>query len=101
MAIVKFHTGLRQLLPVVALLGLVQVRSADGQIKLSPGVVPIGDNELNSPIDEPLVTIDEHSSNAVIRPVPPEVQNSTDPLVKLVYDTREAQRRRARSTSAR
>lgn len=99
MAIVKFHTDFRQLMPVVALLVLVQSRTADGQIKLSPGQVPIGDNELNSPIDEPQVTIQEHSSNAVMRPVPPEIQQSTDPLVKLVYDTREAQRRRLLSTA--
>lgn len=98
MAIVKFHTGLRRLLLIVALLGLVREGTADGQIRLSPGQVPVIDNELNSPVDEPQVTIEEHSSNAVMRPVPPEILQSTDPLVRLVYDTREAQRRRLLST---
>jgi len=98
MAIVKFHTGLRRLLLIVALLGLVREGTADGQIRLSPGQVPIIDNELNSSVDEPQVTIEEHSSNAVMRPVPPEILQSTDPLVRLVYDTREAQRRRLLST---
>ena len=99
MAIVKLQTGFRQLLPFVALLSLIHGRAAIGQIKLSPGQVPIGDNELNSPIDEPQVTIQENSSNAVMRPVPQEIQNSTDPLIKLVYETREAQRRRLLSTA--
>jgi hypothetical protein len=89
----------RRLLSIVALFVLLPGVSSLGQIELSPGRVPIGDNELNSPIDEPQVTIDEHSSNAVMRPAPTWVEQSTDPLVKLVYQTREAQRRRLLSTA--
>ncbi len=99
MAIVELHFQVRRFLPLVALVGLLQTSSVDAQIKLSPGKVPIGDNELNSPIDEPQVTIDEHSSNAVMRPVPLVIQQAKDPLVKLVYETREAQRRRLLSTA--
>ena len=99
MAIVELHIKVRRFLPIVALVGLLQTSSVDAQIKLSPGRVPIGDNELNSPIAEPQVTIDEHSSNAVMRPVPLVIQQAKDPLVKLVYETREAQRRRLLSTA--
>ncbi len=99
MAIVELHFQVRRFLPLVALVCLLQTSSVDAQIKLSPGKVPIGDNELNSPIDEPQVTIDEHSSNAVMRPVPLVIQQAKDPLVKLVYETREAQRRRLLSTA--
>ena len=99
MAMVELHLKVRRFLPIVALVGLLQTNSVDAQIKLSPGRVPIGDNELNSTIDEPQVTIDEHSSNAVMRPMPLVIQQAKDPLVKLVYETREAQRRRLLSTA--
>lgn len=99
MAIVEFHCQVRRFLPLVALLVLLQTGTVDAEIKLSPGKVPIGDNELNSPIDEPQVTIDEHSSKAVMRPVPLMIQQAKDPLMKLVYETREAQRRRLLSTA--
>ena len=99
MAIVERCFMVRRLLPIVALFCLLPGVSALGQIKLSPGRVPIGDNELNSPTPEPLVTLDEHTSNAVMRPSPTWVQQSKDPLVKLVYETREAQRRRLLSTA--
>ena len=99
MALVELHFKVRRFLPIVALIGLLSASAVDAQIMLSPGRVPIGDNELNSPIDEPQVTIDEHSSNAVMRPVPLVIQQAKDPLVKLVYETREAQRRRLLSTA--
>lgn len=99
MAIVELCFKVRRFLPLAVLTGLIQIAPVDAQIKLSPGRVPIGDNELNSPVDEPQVTIDEHSSNAVMRPVPQVIQQAKDPLVKLVYETREAQRRRLLSTS--
>ncbi len=99
MAIVELNSKVRRFLPLVALIGLLQTSEADAQIKLSPGRVPIGDNELNSPIDEPQVTLDEHSSSAVMRPTPLVIQQAKDPLVKLVYETREAQRRRLLSTA--
>ena len=92
MAIVERCFMVRRFLPIVAVLGLLPGVAAMGQIKLSPGRVPIGDNELSSPTPEPLVTIDELSSNAVMRPMPTWIQQSKDPLVKLVYQTREAQR---------
>ena len=98
MAIVERCIMVRRIFAIVALFALLPV-SAFGQIKLSPGRVPIGDNELNSPIAEPQVTLDENSSNAVMRPTPTWVQQSKDPLVKLVYQTREAQRRRLLSTA--
>jgi hypothetical protein len=56
-------------------------------------------NELNSPVDEPTVVIHELSAGIPARPVSRAVQESTDPLVKLVSDCREAQRRRLLSTS--
>ncbi len=99
MAIVELHFKVRRFLPIVALIGIFQSNPVNAQIKLSPGRVPIGDNELNSPIDEPQVTIDEHSSNAVMRPTPLAIQQAKDPLVKLVYETRDAQRRRLLSTA--
>ena len=99
MAIVERCFMVRRLLPILALFCLLPGVSALGQIKLSPGRVPIGDNELNSPMAEPQVTLDEHTSNAVMRPSPTWVQQSKDPLVKLVYETREAQRRRLLSTA--
>ncbi len=99
MAIVERCFMVRRLLSIVALFWILPGVAALGQIKLSPGRVPIGDNELNSPTPEPLVTIDELSSNAVMRPTPTWVQQSKDPLVKLVYQTREAQRRRLLSTA--
>jgi len=99
MALVELHIKVRRFLPIVALVGLLQTSFVDAQVQLSPGKVPIGDNELNSPIDEPQVTIDEHSSNAVMRPTPLVIQQAKDPLVKLVYETREAQRRRLLSTA--
>ena len=99
MAIVELCFKVRRFLPLAVLTGLIQIAPVDAQIKLSPGRVPIGDNELNSPVDEPQVTLDEHSSNAVMRPVPQVIQQAKDPLVKLVYETREAQRRRLLSTS--
>lgn len=99
MAIVELRFQVRHFLPIVALLGLLPTNAVDAQIRLSPGRVPIGDNELNSHIDEPLVAIDEQSSNAVMRPVPLVIQQAKDPLVKLVYETREAQRRRLLSTA--
>ena len=98
MAMAELHFKVRRFLPIAVLVGLLQTSVVDAQIKLSPGRVPIGDNELNSPIDEPQVTIDEHSSNAVMRPTPLVIQQAKDPLVKLVYETREAQRRRLLST---
>ena len=68
MAIVERCFMVRRLLSIVALFVLLPGVSSLGQIELSPGRVPIGDNELNSPIaepqvtiDEPQVTIDEHS----------------------------------------
>ena len=99
MVIVELQVMVRRFLPIVAFVGLHLGGVADAQIKLSPGRVPIGDNELNSPIAEPQVTIDEHSSNAVMRATPLVIQQSRDPLVKLAYETREAQRRRLLSTS--
>ncbi len=98
MAIVELCYKVRRFLPIAVLVGLTQIASVDAQIKLSPGRVPIGDNELNSPIDEPLVILDEHSSNAVMRATPQHIQQAKDPLMKLVYETREAQRRRLLST---
>ncbi len=98
MAIVELCNMVRRFLPIAVLTGLLQITSVDAQIKLSPGRVPISDNELNSSIDEPQVTLDEHSSNAVMRPTPQHIQQAKDPLVKLVYETREAQRRRLLST---
>ena len=70
MAIVERCFMVQRLLAVVAVLGLLLGVAALGQIKLSPGRVPIGDNELNSSTPEPLVTIDELSTNAVMRPTP-------------------------------
>ncbi len=99
MAIVERCSMVRRLLPIVALCCLLPGVSALGQIKLSPGRVPIGDNELNSPTPEPLMTIDELSTNAVMRPTPTWIQQSKDSLAKLVYQTREAQRRRLLSTA--
>ncbi|MCA9010678.1 MAG: hypothetical protein KDB01_13090, partial [Planctomycetaceae bacterium] len=99
MSIVDLCVTVRRFLPMAALFGLLQIDQAAAQIKLSPGQVPIGDNELNSAIDEPQVILDEHSTNAVMRPAPLAIQQAKDPLVKLVYETREAQRRRLLSTS--
>lgn len=56
-------------------------------------------NELGSTIDEPQVILPESKSKVPIRPASQEVQASTDPLVKLAWETREATRRRLLSTS--
>ena len=92
MAIVDLHLKVRRFLPIVALIGLLPTSAVEAQTKLSAGLVPIADKELNSPIDE-------NSPNALMRPVPLVIQQAKDPLVKLVYETREAQRRRLLSTS--
>ena len=56
-------------------------------------------NELNSPIDEPQVILPESSHKVPVRAASGAVQQSTDPLVKLVYETREVQRQRLLSST--
>jgi hypothetical protein len=56
-------------------------------------------NELNSPIDEPQVVLPESPHKVPVRAASGAVQQSTDPLVKLVYETREVQRQRLLSST--
>jgi len=81
----------RQILPLLAAVSILAGGVCSAQEKFP--------NELNSPIDEPQVVIPENPSRVPIRPASGAVQQSTDPLVKLVYDTREVQRQRLLSTS--
>ena len=56
-------------------------------------------NELNSPIDEPRILLPDSSRNHNIQAISMQKSHLEDPLVKLVFETREAQRRRLLSTS--
>ncbi|MFN9717992.1 MAG: hypothetical protein ACK58L_04805, partial [Planctomycetota bacterium] len=56
-------------------------------------------NELNSPVDEPQVIVREQHDKVPVRMASQEIQQSTDTLVKLAWDTREATRRRLLSTA--
>lgn len=56
-------------------------------------------NELNSPVDEPQVVIPEVPHRVPVRTASAAIQKHSDSLVKLVYETREAQRRRLLSTA--
>ena len=85
------QAGFRQILPLLAAVSLVS-----GTLSRAEDKFP---NELASPIDEPQVVIPEQLKGIPVRPASRAIQDSTDPLVKLVYETREAQRRRLLSTS--
>ncbi len=82
---------IRQFVPLIAAVCILSAGVSNGQEKFP--------NELNSPIDEPQVVIHENHKHLPIRPASVEITQSKDPLVKLVYETREAQRRRLLSTS--
>ena len=83
--------GFRQILPLLAAVSLVSGNLSQAEDKFP--------NELASPIDEPQVVIPEQHKGIPVRPASRAIQESTDPLVKLVYETREAQRRRLLSTT--
>lgn len=65
------------------------------------GRVPADDfpNELNSSVPEPRILLHEHADAGKVRATSSRILNSSDPLVKLVHDTRESSRRRLLSTS--
>ncbi len=77
---------LRQILPLLALLLLAE--SASAQMKL-----------LSSDEHEPAMKLLESTRRIPLRLASKDVQESADPLVKLVWETRETQRRRLLSTS--
>jgi len=82
---------LRQFLLLSSVWCVSAIAAAQG-----PGKVA---NELTLPVDEPQVIIPENSLRVPVRMASQEVETSSDPLVKLVWETREATRRRLLSTS--
>ncbi len=74
--------SLRQILPLTILV-LAQCSVAMGQL---------GEGGTDGP--EPQVILPDHTHSVPVRTASKEITESTDPLVKLVWETREAQRRR-------
>ncbi|MFO0979711.1 MAG: hypothetical protein U0996_25155 [Planctomycetaceae bacterium] len=74
--------SLRQILPLTILV-LAQCSVAMGQL---------GEGGTDGP--EPRVILPDHTHSVPVRTASKEITESTDPLVKLVWETREAQRRR-------
>ena len=73
------NAGFRQFLPLLAAVSIVSGSATRGQESFP--------NELNSPIDEPLVVLHESLQKVPVRSVAREIEESKDPLVKLVYET--------------
>jgi hypothetical protein len=82
---------IRQFLLLFSVWCISAIAAAQGQDQAA--------NELALPVDEPQVIIPENSLRVPIRTASQEVETSSDPLVKLVWETREATRRRLLSTS--
>lgn len=82
-----------QILPLLAAISIVSGSVGLGQEQFS--------NELGakSPKDEPQVILPESPHKVPIRPASGAVLESNDPLVKLVYETREIQRQRLLNTT--
>ena len=80
------QAGIRHFLPLCAAVSVLAAGVSTGQEKLS--------GKADSPIDEPHVVIQDSPHSVPVRAASIEITESTDPLVKLVYETREAQRRR-------
>ncbi len=80
-----------QFLPLLATVSILS-----GSISLADEPFP---NELNSTVNEPQVILLETPNKVPVRAASREIQQSTDPLVQLVYKTREVQRQRLLSTS--
>ncbi|MBL8820028.1 MAG: hypothetical protein JNL58_28650 [Planctomyces sp.] len=80
----------RHFLPFTILIFLVS--SSTGADKDFP-------NELNSDVDEPRISLPESTDKHSTKPVSARTIKTDDPLIKLVWETREAQRRRLLSTS--
>ena len=85
------QAGYGQILPLLAVVSILSGSICNGQESFP--------NELNSPQDEPLVVLLQNSQKVPVRPASGSVLESTDPLVKLVYETREVQRQRLLSTT--
>jgi hypothetical protein len=83
--------GIRQFLLLFSVTFVSAIAAAQGQDQAA--------NELALPVDEPQVIIPENSLRVPVRTASQEVETSSDPLVKLVWETREATRRRLLSTS--
>ena len=83
----------RQILPLLAAISIVSGSAGLGEEPFS--------NELGakSPKDEPQVILLESPQKVPIRPASGAVLESTDPLVKLVYETREITRQRLLNTT--
>jgi len=86
----KHRHSMRQLLPIAAATLLVL------SSRIRADEFP---NELNSPIPEPRVLLKEHKDSSAFRTASSGVIESSDPLIRQVYETREACRRRLLSTS--
>jgi hypothetical protein len=82
-----------QILPLLAAISIVSGSVGLGQEQST--------NELGakSPKDEPQVILPESPNRVPIRPASGAVLESNDPLVKLVYETREIQRQRLLNTT--
>lgn len=87
----RMQKGLLQFLPLLGVFCATWTSSVLAQESFP--------NELNSPVDEPQVIVREHSDKVPVRQASREIQQSTDPLVKLAWETREATRRRLLSTA--
>ncbi len=87
----RVQKGFLQILPMLGAAFAAWTSAANAQESFP--------NELNSPVDEPQVIVREQSDKVPVRMASQEIQQSTDPLVKLTWETREATRRRLLSTA--
>ena len=91
MRLLSHSADFRQILPLLGAALVLAASVCQGQEQFP--------NELNSPVDEPQVVLPESPHKVPVRPASGAVQQSTDPLVKLAYETREVQRQRLLSTT--
>ena len=91
MRLLSHSADFRRMLPLFTAVSLLAASVCHGEEQFP--------NELNSPIDEPQVVLPESPHKVPVRAASGAVQQSTDPLVKLVYETREVQRQRLLSST--